>query len=392
MNKLGNIRLHAIFLPVVSLMILQASGCTRAPGSPPPPGGVYLSQSAGASFYQSVDIAGQEGGYIANFPLQQAFRSTIQPEVIYVAAGERGLIKSKDGGQTWEMIDSPLAQNRDVVQLENGTLALSGTDSEGQGFILRSLDDGKSWQSVLTIPIPKGSGFNLFGSTSNTPSVLVALSIDPFNKNRIYAGSSLGTIFAGEQSAKVWRTLHTIKPTPFSPVQSQENSGVRQLTPSPHKNGEVLVITADRRLLRIQNTTEEEIVVPGIIGEPIPQFGGATSPRKVYSASYISGFPQGLIVGVENGVVATRDGGKTWIELKVPVDKTQKFASIVADVSPTNTNRILVAINSVVYRSEDGGATWNTYSLGVPEYIITQLMIDPSNASRVLLITAPANS
>lgn len=392
MNKFGNIRLHAIFLPIVSLLLLQASGCARTPTSPAPPGGVYLSQSAGASFDQAVKIAGQEGQYIASFPLQQAFRSTTSPEVIFVAAGDRGLVRSKDNGLSWEVIDSPLAQNRDVVQLENGTLAISGTDSEGQGFILRSLDDGKSWQSVLTIPIPKGSGFNLFGSTGNTPSVLVALSLDPFNKNRIYAGSSLGTIFAGEQSAKVWRTLHTIKPTPFSPVQSQENSGVRQLIPSPHKQGELLVVTSDRRLLRINNGTEEEIVVPGLIGEPPPAYGGAAASRKVYNASHIAGFAQGLIVGVENGAVATRDGGKSWIELKVPVDKTQKFANVVADVSPTNTNRILIAINAVIYRSEDGGTTWNTFSLGLPEHVITQLMIDPSNASRVLLITAPANS
>ena len=388
-----NTRLHILVLPVVTLAVLQLGGCSKTSVAPAPPGGTYFSESAGANFDQYVAIAGEEGKHIANFPLAAAFRAPYNTSLIYIASGNRGIVKSEDGGKSWTVLPNPLTDTKDVVALENGTIIVSGTDKEGQGYMLRSLDAGKSWHNVLTIPLPKKGSFALIGQAGVAPSVLLALTLDPFNTNRVYAGSSLGTIFVGEQSAKVWRSIHSIKPSLQNPIQTQADAGIRKLIASPHRAGELLAITTDRRLLRISGDKNEEIIIPSSIGDPAPLFGGGNNAKRlVFDAAYIAGFPAGIIAGVENGGVATRDGGKSWLELKVPIDETQKFSSTVVAVSPTNVNRILVAVNSVIYRSEDGGDTWNTFSLGLPNSIITDLLIDPSNASRVLLITAPIPS
>ena len=59
---------------------------------------------------------------------------------------------------------------------------------------------------------------------------------------------------------------------------------------------------------------------------------------------------------------------------------------MVVAVSPTNSNRMLFAADGIVYRSEDGGTAWHTTSVGPVGFAITDISINPKNASRVLAV------
>lgn len=379
-----SVRLHALALPIALLAILPLSGCTRI--SPSPPGGVYRSESAGGNFEQSVQVAGQPGEYIARFSLQTIDRPPYAPESIYIAAGAEGIVVSHDDGQNWQVVSTPLAFATDVVALQNGTVVAAGTDGLGQGFVVRSLDAGKSWQSVFTVPIPtEQKGITIVGGGEVRPSVVLSIERDPFNPDRIYAGSSLGTLFVGESSAKVWRQFYTIQPTTPAPVANYQLTSVKKLIASPHTPGELLVVTESGGLIRISNGAQTEIEVPEYISTPPPPLAGV-GKQKVLDTIFLSGFPDALLVGVESGAVVTRDGGESWIELPVPAESNEQFNTVVVQVSPTNVNRMFVAINSVIYRSEDGGTTWNTFSLGLPNHVIQDISINATNAAKMLLV------
>lgn len=374
-------KLYVVALPVLMLGVLQLGGCTQQDIEAAPPGGVYASTSAGATFEQSVDIAGTPGEYIAQFSLGDAFRVPVNPDLVYIAAGDKGIVVSDNGGKSWQVVATPLTQTVDVVALGSGVLVASGVDGDGQGFVIRSLDAGKSWQIVLTIPVPVDVGsFQLFRGAAAEPSVVLSLALDPFNPERVYAGSNLGTVFVGEQSAKVWRSFHTLT------AANQRQQAILQINPSVHQAGELYVVTASHALVRVRDGQQDVIKVPDLSGGPLV---GAFAEKQVFTVAFIPGFPEALLVGVEDGVMVTRDGGATWLELPVPVEQAQEFNTIVVAVSPTNINRIFVAINSVLYRSEDGGATWNTVTLPALNLIITGVSINPQNASHVLLVTAP---
>ncbi len=381
--------LHVIVVPLVFLAVMQLGGCTRDTSvAPAPAGGVYRSASAGAAFEQSVQVTDKPGEYIAAFSLHQIFRAPDNPEVVYIAADSRGIVVSHDDGQTWEVIVTPLTRTFDVVALANKVLVASGVDGAGQGFVIRSLDGGKSWQSVLTVPLPKKEerGIEIIKPAPLPASVVLSIEPDPFNADRIYAGSSLGTLLAGEQSAKVWKNIQTITTGKLTGGQPGTEA-VAKLIPSPHRQGEVLVITNSKQLLRIRDGQIEVIKIPSKLNEPASFVLGVGTPKQVLDAGYVAGFPDALLVGVEDGAVITRDGGLTWLQLPVPVEAAQVFNSAVVTISPTNANRLLVAINNVFYRSEDGGTTWNTFSLGLPNHIITGLSINPQNAAKVLAVT-----
>jgi photosystem II stability/assembly factor-like uncharacterized protein len=66
----------------------------------------------------------------------------------YVARPDRGLLRSRDGGSTWEPAGFVAGPQTPVVALAVGpgdhvVLATSGSD------VLRSRDGGRTWQSLL---------------------------------------------------------------------------------------------------------------------------------------------------------------------------------------------------------------------------------------------------
>lgn len=378
----SSVRLHTLFIPVVAIAALGLSRCEREDLAPPPapPGGTYLSTSAGASFAQSVVIEGQSGTYIASLPLRAIHRPLHSPGIIYIAAGEVGIVTSHTDGASWRIMATPLSQTLDVVLLSTGVVVASGVDGIGQGYIIRSLDGGQTWEDVLTIPLVQvRQRFSIIGGNEPpAPSVLISLEPDPFSSDRIYAGSNLGTLFIGEQAAKVWRSYHTV---------SASGSAIGKLLPSPHRRGQVLVITGGGQLLAIhEDGTEEHIRVPRVVNDTPAKADG---DERVLDVSFIEDFPQALIVSLGDGVVATRDAGASWFRFQIPAESAAKFNTVVARVSPTNTNRILVAINNVLYRSEDGGRTWITGNLNMPNFVVTDVSINPANAARILLVVRP---
>jgi len=379
-------KIYTLVLPVMLIAVLQASGCVSSSTGVVPPGGAYVSESAGAHFDQSVDrVDGEEGLTIASMSLGRAHRPAHTPDSIYVAAGVNGVVVSKDDGGTWDVITVPLSVS-DVVALLNGVIVVSGVDAEGQGFVLRTIDDGKSWETVLTVPVPvKQSNRKLFGNDTTYPAVVIAIAEDPFRPDRVYAGTSLGGILAGEQSAKTWRTIHTLSDGFFSSASAQPSLGVRDIIASPHRQGELAVITNRSQLWLVTGDEQKKLTIKQDL-ETDSQFGSSTT-KRVLNVSFIPEFPDALFVGVNDGAVFSRDRGESWDQLKLPVDTIQQFNASVVAVSPTNSARMFVGINSVIYRSEDGGATWNTFSLNLKNHIITEILIDPANAAEVLLVT-----
>lgn len=381
-----------VVTPLLLIVALQMGGCTQRAVQlpPPPPGGTYISHSAGAHFDQSVELLDERDepvGNIANFNLGSGFRPAHNPQQIYIAAAERGYIWSNDGGETWQLITTPLTYISNIVLLENGTLVAAGLDKEDQGLVIRSSDGGLSWESTLTIPIDAaGGGVQFLGASGVVSTRVISIEVDPFDPNRVYAGSNLGTIFIGEQSAKVWKTAHAIRGDIFNSDRS--SVGVAEIIPSPHVAGELLVITTAQRLVRINTDgTQKEIKISKelITTSPFP----STDLKKIHDVTYIKEFPDALFVGVEDGAVISRDRGESFEQLAIPLDQFKAFNSGSIAASPTNAARLLVGVNNVMYRSEDGGKTWSTFPLATAQHGIVSVLIDPTNASHVLVVTTP---
>jgi hypothetical protein len=227
------------------------------------------------------------------------------------------------------------------------------------------------------------------GDPAEIATIVISIAPDPFNPNRLYAGTSLGNVFVGEQFAKTWRTIHSVDTDLFT--SNQPRFAVADLIPSPHRANELLIITTIGKLYLVDaGGNQTEVKIPqNVTDGPIIGLGQS---KTVLNATFIPQFPDALLVGVNNGAVISRNRGASWEQLTVPVDTIKRFNTVVVRVSSTNPNRIFVAINDAIYRSEDGGGSWNTFSLGLPEHIITNLLINPENPANVLAVTTPLQS
>lgn len=359
----------ALALPFLFIGTLQLAGCASGDISPPPPGGAYRSTSGGAQFDQSVNLVDEAGtltSYIAQLSLRTIHRTSADPATIYVTAAGQGIVVSRDDGVTWQKVNQPLASATGTIMIKDGVLLTSGTNSDGEGIVIRSLDSGRSWERVLTIPAFKKDKKPFFMEIIKPPplpSVFVSYIVpNPFHEDRVYATTSTGDLHAGEQSGKVWHNILTV-------------SATRRVFPSPHIEGELLLVTVDGDLIRSIDDEEETIQLP--------------SGVSAIDAAYIQQFPDAMLIGTSQGAYISRDRGVTWLKLALPISTSAPLRNVVVRTSPTNPNRFLISVDSVLYRSEDGGKTWNALSLNLPNHVITDISIDPTNAARVLVITTP---
>ncbi len=368
-------------------------GCFSDEKKATPPGGTYISTSGGASFEQSVTGAGENSESIALYDLGKIHRSLQDPNSIVIAAGEKGMVISRDDAVTWQTIAIPqLLATIDAIQLPSGILLATGVDTVGQGVATRSLDSGKSWQVMHTIPLSdKKPGLQILKGPTAPPATIVVLEIDPRHPDRIYAGTNDGTLLLAEQSGKVWRKVAELASPTASVTGDRTGAGIIRMIASSVHDGELMIVTRDKRLLRFKDDKSVEIKVPESTMVPL-SFGLASGSRKVLNATLIPQFPDALLIGSTDGVVVTRDAGKSYVPLQLPIDASKTFVAMGLAVSPKNANRILITIDGIVYRSEDSGRTWHTTDLGTIGLRITDISINPINPARVLVVAKQAKS
>jgi photosystem II stability/assembly factor-like uncharacterized protein len=361
--------LLTIGLPIFLVGTLQLSGCTSKKAEPVPPGGAYLSSSGGAQFDQSVNLVDGTGtslGHIASLSLNTIHRSTKDPAVIFVTAGGNGVIISYDNGETWQKMAKPIPSVSSVVVLENDILLVSGSNQDREGIVMRSLDKGKSWDKVLTVPAVrqiKKKRLEIIKPPEPPPLSVTSLTINPFHPDKVYAATSTGDILMGEQSGKLWHKITISQP-------------VRKFATSPHRDGELLIVSTSGQLIKLTDNEQEKLIVIG-------------KKTRSLDAAYVNQLPNAMFVSTASGAATSTDRGETWSLLSLPISTSVAFTDAIARVSPTNASRLLVSINNIIFRSEDGGRSWNSLSLDLPNHSITDISIDPTNASRVLLITKP---
>ncbi len=377
--------INIVLLPSIVFFSLALGGCSRSEEPVQISGGTYLSTSAGASFEQSVatSVAGET---IAQFDLGKIHRALTDANTVFMAAGANGMVISEDDAVTWKVIPVSLSTTIDVALLKSGILLAAGIDSDGQGNVVRSLDGGKSWQNVFTLPLPvQKKRFQIISGGSALPTSIVALEVDPSDEDLLWAGTNDGTLFSASSAGQVWKIVTELNSSSQIITGDRSDAGIVRMEVSSTKSGEIYIVTQKKKLVRITDGKAEVLKVPESLSTPSP-YGVVLDDRNILDVSFIPGFPDALLLGSDKGAVITKDGGKTFEALRLPFDASKVVSQMVVAVSPTNANRILIAADGLVYRSEDGGTAWHTTSIGPVGYAITDVSINPKNASRVLAV------
>ena len=285
-------------------------------------GGVHRSFNGGLTWAQVPDTTGSVGG------AEQIQIDHLNPDRIYVAMLDRGVIRSTDGGATWYRINRGLTSYRCRSLAVTDTLRYVGTDSAGVFF--STLSD-TLWHAASN------------GLTTGDVEGLLASSSNPATA---WAATDGGGIFRTDNRGTSWFQLDggmlrtfgfSLAVRPSSHMVYDGTGFGDQFWRSANQGG------SWTRAAALFSRDSEHAVLP----DPV-------APTTVYLTAY------------GQGVFRSADDGSSWFNPD-SLTMTLKNPFVRPLVSwPATQGHLFVGTGGGVYETTNGGATWSPDTLGMP--------------------------
>ncbi|MGB9596954.1 MAG: WD40/YVTN/BNR-like repeat-containing protein [Candidatus Poribacteria bacterium] len=285
-----------------------------------------------------------------------------KPNIMYIGTEGIGFLASEDGGKTW------LPKNQGFTAAEEGTVS---------GFQIRCIAIDPSKPDTIYAGM---AAFGVFKTTNagakwdNISDTLEdtftkVLAIHPAKTDTVFLGTDGGGIYRYDVAQNEWAEK----------VKGLKNTYIRALVMDP-KDPKVLYAGTDGGVAKTINGAETWTVISN----------GLTS-RYVLCLAIDPKNPKVLYAGTDGGgLFKTIDGGEKWepvgggIWLAKPpaedlvspsgdVESTLVVSSVV--VNPITTSIVYAANQTGVFRSADGGKTWEKINTGLTSTLIKCLAI-----------------
>jgi len=337
----------------VSLMAASCDLVNIILGSPTGLRGVFKSSDNGETFRPAMSLPkGDLGGVSVN---SLSF-DTANPETIYLASPS-GIYKTEDGAANWRYILSGLAGARVAVDPRDAKIVYAVGLVGQNGKIIKSFDGGVSWVDIYTEP------------SKNNP--VLALDISKNNPSILVAGLSNGEIIRSLDAGQTW--------------QSSRDFADRVLSLEFAPNGDLYALTLVKGLFRSSDSGANWAAASGALAtgsvDAIGQSAGTVS--KFDHLALDKRQPGVLYLGTDQGLFRSVNNGAFWSILPLPVKNTALRVTSVA-VSPDNSNNLLVAVGNTVFKSINGGVTWESKVLNTGAEI-KQIIINPQSTNIMYL-------
>jgi photosystem II stability/assembly factor-like uncharacterized protein len=264
-----------------------------------------------------------------------------RPEIIY-AGTDKGVYRSDDGGEKWRLIDSPLnkyavwALAIDPVVSE---VMFAGTGTPTPATVFRSSDGGMSWEERRA------------GIAEECPNVgiprVTGIAVDPLDRHHIWVGIEVDGARHSTDGGDTWTAVNGAIPNPD--VHNVAVAGGPPKTVFVVVNNDVYTSTDE-------GATWKPLRVREVFPWSYPR-GIAVQPGNAKTVFVTIGDTTPGRIGT---VMRSKDAGKTWESLSLPVQPNS--AMWVVHMQSTDPNVVFAGSRyGYLYRSDDGGDTWRKH-------------------------------
>ena len=253
----------------------------------------------------------------------------IEDETI-MTVGEDGIIfKSINGGENWDMVDSPTDRDlRDIFFIDTNTGWIIGKT----GTIFKTNNGGDTW----------------IEQNSTTTSTLY--SFDALNENELWIGGKSGTLLHSINGGELW-----------SQVDIGVNSRLEDIQFSDISNG--WCVGSNGTILHTENGGSSwESIYPDLEGTP-----------WFYGVHFIR-TNTGWICGSNGSILKTSNGGEVWENIETGIEETLYDIFFLTDELGYT-----VGSNGRIFSTFDGGNTWDSIYSGVGEDLRSVSMVHSKN-------------
>ncbi len=289
------------------------------------------------------------------------------------------------GSSGWTEIAAPAyplkpEDSADTVEWKNKliwSLEAGGADQPGvlwagtlPGGLFKSEDRGASWTLVRSLwEVPQRAEW--FGGGYDVPGIH-SISVDPRNSAHVLVGVSCGGVWRTEDGGASWTVSSTGMRADYMPPELNENEAVQD----PHRIVRALA-DPDRLWCQHHNgiwqsrdggRTWQEVrgVAPSTFG-----FAVAVHPHDGDTAWFVpaEADQRRIPVGAALAVTRTTDGGKQFTALRAGLPQQDCYDLVYRHglaVSADGRRLLMVSTTGGVWGSDDGGDSWQTVSTTLP--------------------------
>ena len=315
---------------------------------------ILFSTSIAYSTPNNWEFAGWYGG--GCFP-NVAFDPNVKDRV-YLTSDVTGIWRSDDSGDHWYFINNGLGHlivSQVIVAPSDSNILYAAT---GNGVYL-SRDAGSSWKSTNTANNQ---------ISFKRPDNYKPIAVDITNPAHVCAGTAKGKVFCSNNFGSSWND-----------VTKQYNDNDKPISVLLFNKDNQLVVSQDSDVIQLNDVT-------------ILKTSSLNVPKgKLYRFTVDETNQPPTLYGVWNenwngGIIVSRDLGQTWENIDehlngdTKADPSRHWASsrgksTAIAINPFNPQMLIKTDWWGVWRTDDGGSSWNEKIIGAPNTVATQVII-----------------
>jgi photosystem II stability/assembly factor-like uncharacterized protein len=288
------------------------------------------------------------------------------PDLIYLAAADNGLMISENRGRTWRRAMKGVADGHarevEICPQNPSRLVLLMTPwhKKGRVYVYESRDAGATWRDI---------GFSLPPATlpplGYVDGLPTNLALDPQNEAVIYVGTNGLGVYKTIDGGRNWLPANRGLATPYL-----KGPGALQVHP---QNPRLLYAATQGGLYRsTDGAASWRKITPG----DLFTFGMALDPHR----------PDRILAGAaENKLLLSSDAGATWRVISLPAREPAVTALNAIAFHPRRPGVVLAGtlrydIQAIdgIFVSEDGGESFREIPLEPPRVNVNVIEADPA--------------
>ncbi len=342
------------FSLILSSIVFLSAGCNIWGGGQSNTAGIIKTVNGGADWaFSNKLLSGASStteSTIDTANISGLAFSSESTEKIYAGSYNNGLLVSEDSGSTWKTILSKINvyDFAEDVLMPNKLYAVGSYD--GKGKVLVTEDSGASWQEIY--------------SEATNDDYVRSIVQNPTNPKELFIGMNSGNIYVSEDSGNSWKTINRL------------GAKIQRLR---FISGKLYVLSVEKGLSVSQNLGKDftSLTSPLVADTSIWDITNFSTDRvsEFYSFAMSNLNTQTIYLTTDVGLYVTHSYGKSWVKLVLPVKSKDTRTRAVA-ISPGNDLVVYTSIGSQIYKSLDGGISWQTQGVNTSGFINT-LLVNP---------------